>query len=224
MPDRSTNQDDAGNAALDGMPWRVVIAVILFAALFWLLMTREVPQPATHPAVGRPAPTLDLVQLIPGTPREGEEPAAEPPPGPLTLTGPPAAGAVTLLHFWGTWCPPCKLEYPELVAMAREMEAEAGFRFVTVSCGGGGAEDYDLLRDQTRRYYQSIDAGELETFADLDGQTRRSAAQELSDSIVYPTTILVSPDQRIAAVWLGYSPTGVSEMQQMIIGLLQPPR
>jgi cytochrome c biogenesis protein CcmG, thiol:disulfide interchange protein DsbE len=204
----------------DGTPWGMIIAIVLLAVAFWLFMTRQVPQPATHPAVGRQAPQLDLVQLIPETIAEGDDPAAQT-QGPLRLSGLPQAGVVTLIHFWGTWCPPCKLEYPELVEMAAALQSEPRFEFVTISCSGGQREDYADLQTQTRRYYQSIGAGELTTFADLDGETRRSASEQLSESMVYPMTILVAPDQRIAGVWMGYSPAGVDEMRQAATELLQ---
>jgi thiol-disulfide isomerase/thioredoxin len=29
-----------------------------------------------------------------------------------------------LLNFWGTWCPPCRRELPDLVAIAKEMESK----------------------------------------------------------------------------------------------------
>jgi thiol-disulfide isomerase/thioredoxin len=191
----------------------MVIACVTLAALFWLMLPVGVPQPAKHPAVGRPSPGFDLVQLIPETqPGEDVEPA--------TLVGLPDAGRVTLLHFWGTWCPPCKLEYPELIEMASGFGAEPRFRFVTVSCGGGGAEDYRSLRSQTERYYRTIEAGQLETFADLAGVTRSEVSTVLGDSMVYPTTILIGSDGRIAGVWLGYSPSGVAEMRSLIVELL----
>jgi cytochrome c biogenesis protein CcmG, thiol:disulfide interchange protein DsbE len=128
---------------------------------------------------------------------------------------------VTLLHFWGTWCPPCKLEYPELAEMVQAMQSEPRFRFVSVSCGGGGGEDFATLQEQTASYYQSIGAGDLETFADLSGQTRHAVSQQLNESVVYPTTLLIDADQRIAGVWLGYSPAGVSEMRQAAERLLR---
>jgi len=31
---------------------------------------------------------------------------------------------VTLVHFWGTWCAPCRTELPELVRFARENSSE----------------------------------------------------------------------------------------------------
>jgi thiol-disulfide isomerase/thioredoxin len=185
----------------------------MLAALFWLMLPVGVPQPANHPAVGRPSPAFDLVQLIPGA-----QPGAE--AEPATFVGLPDGGSVTLLHFWGTWCPPCKLEYPELIEMASEFGAEPRFRFVTVSCGGGGAEDYESLRSQTERYYRTIGAGQLETFVDLAGATRSEVASVLGDSMVYPTTVLIGSDGRIAGVWLGYSPSGVAEMRSLIVELL----
>ena len=32
-------------------------------------------------------------------------------------------GRITLLNFWGTWCPPCRIELPELIRVDRELHA-----------------------------------------------------------------------------------------------------
>lgn len=39
-------------------------------------------------------------------------------------------GKVTVLHFWGTWCPSCRLEMPELQRIYQEVGAASGIQFV----------------------------------------------------------------------------------------------
>ncbi len=42
---------------------------------------------------------------------------------PLKLSG--LRGKVVLLHFWGSWCPPCRREMPELQQLQRTLEKTA---------------------------------------------------------------------------------------------------
>jgi len=39
-------------------------------------------------------------------------------------------GKVTVLHFWGTWCPSCRLEMPELQRLYQELGDASGIQFV----------------------------------------------------------------------------------------------
>jgi thiol-disulfide isomerase/thioredoxin len=39
-------------------------------------------------------------------------------------------GQVVVLHFWGSWCPPCKREMPELAGFIRANRQTRGTRFV----------------------------------------------------------------------------------------------
>ncbi|TAL70932.1 MAG: TlpA family protein disulfide reductase [Bacteroidetes bacterium] len=50
-------------------------------------------------------------------------------------------GKVVLLNFWGTWCPPCRREIPDLVEVSKDM-ANKDFILIGVATGerGGSLE------------------------------------------------------------------------------------
>jgi thiol-disulfide isomerase/thioredoxin len=63
------------------------------------------------------------------------------PPGPLLVrsrTGAPRdlaarTGKGFILHFWATWCPPCREEMPALVKFFRDTKGDRNVEFLAVS-------------------------------------------------------------------------------------------
>lgn len=158
------------------------------------------------PAIGKTAPRLNLVRLT-------DQPLLDP-------VESVAEGKVTLIHFWGTWCGPCRMEYPHLSEMVEQFEARPDFLFVSISCEGDRYETFDGLRQKTDDYFAS-EGIEGFAFADARGVTRRSVAERLErNSMFYPTSILVGPDGKIAGVWEGYTPGSVDQIESQIKRLL----
>ncbi|MFK8111284.1 MAG: TlpA family protein disulfide reductase [Rubripirellula sp.] len=163
------------------------------------------------PASGKPAPQIDLVRLTSGSDFDHLNQ--------LSL------GDVTLVHFWGTWCGPCKMEYPHLADMVDRLNGESSFRFVSVSCEYGAEETFESLRHKTSEYFAAESIQGI-AYCDPRSVTRRSVAQRLGrNAMYYPTSVLIGKDGRIAAVWEGYSESSVSEIESAVHRLLkQPPQ
>ena len=158
--------------------------------------------PAAHPAVGRVVGDLPLVSLV--------EPARPAP----TFTG-----KVTLLNFWGTWCPPCRRELPGMARIAGRLADEPAFQLVAVSCGGGGADDITELTETTLAYLAEQRV-ELDPWGDPDGRARLIFAESFGFG-AYPTTYLVGPDARVRAVWIGYRSRDEADMARAVVAALK---
>lgn len=159
------------------------------------------------PALGKAAPEVDLVPLTDSDCS-------------LTAIDQVELGKVTLLHFWGTWCGPCRMGYPDLADMANEHMSSDRFQFIPVSCEQHEGESFDNLKQQTVDYFE---AAQVRSFAYCDPRsvTRLSVAKRLeSDSMFFPTTVLIASDGSIAGVWEGFSKGGVTEMHNAITDLL----
>ena len=146
--------------------------------------------------VGKSVPKISLVSLD-----TGDES--------LTLSG-----KITLLNFWGTWCPPCRQELPGLARLASRLTNEPRFQLIAVSCGGGNRDDLDQLRSETEAFLASTRIA-LSPRADPTGDTRLRFTKAFGFR-AYPTTYLIGSDQKILAIWTGYSPSVETQIAQSV--------
>jgi len=89
---------------------------------FLLLILLDAPAWAGDPKEGSPAPRATATTLS-GT----------------TLGTEALRGKVVMLHFWATWCPPCREEMPVLEKFYQEHHEE-GFEIIAVSLDEAGDE------------------------------------------------------------------------------------
>ena len=161
----------------------------------------------THPAVGRTVGNLPLTLLA--------DPSRRPPT---------FAGHVTLLNFWGTWCPPCRRELPGLVRLADRLRNEPAFQLVAISCGGRAPEDMAALTESTNAFLREAvspaQRSAIEPWADPDGRTRMIFSASFGFE-AFPTTYLIGPDAKVRQVWVGYRSRDEADIARAIVAALK---
>ena len=183
----------------------ILIGLVCTAFLMMLLVAERGSDSTSTPhhlAIGKPAPELDLVEL-------GDTTAVHHPEFQFE-------NRVTLIHFWGTWCPPCRAEYPHLAELTNKLTPLEPFQFIPISCEGGSRETFESLWEKTSAFFekQSIKSP---AYADPRGVTRTSLADRLGQSNLYfPTSVLIGPDGKIAGVWEGYTESGIHEIAALV--------
>ncbi len=184
----------------------VLLGILGLVAVVLILMTLwPAPPLVSHPAVGN---RLSILELKPLT---GDA-------APVTLDD--LKGKVVLVDFWGTWCPPCRAELPDIAEVADKFASQPGFRFLPISCGRDGSEDIEELRGPTEETLQQLGL-HLATYCD-PAFTTRKAFDKVGRFEGYPTTFVMDRTGVIRYVWVGYYPQVSQQVESGIRELLGP--
>jgi len=145
---------------------------------------------------GTPAPSFALPDV------DGDVTALDFDPGP---------GHWTFVHFWASWCGPCRREMPALQRLSEAM-ADTSLQMVLVNT----AEDEDTIWT-----FLAAVAPELETLMDSTGEVT-----EAWQPRGLPATYLVDPEGRIRYQALGGRPWDEPAYRRFLLDLLdrQPSR
>jgi len=196
-----TPNDDRLTSRSEWSNWTVMALLVLcFFAIYYLVpkFRKEVP------VEGMPQLELQLEPLI-GVQQPVES-------GDLT-------GRVVLLNFWGTWCPPCRREFPHLAAIHEKFSDQKAFRMLSVSCGPpDGPEDLASLRRDTELFLQQMEV-EMPIYADPNLVSRKAVDAQIGFQ-GYPTTLIIGRQGKIRGTFVGFNAGDETKMEAMIDKLL----
>jgi cytochrome c biogenesis protein CcmG, thiol:disulfide interchange protein DsbE len=127
-----------------------------------------------------------------------------------------SGGKPVLLHCWGPWCPPCLLELPEMIALEKKFRDSNSVHFVYVSYSASGEESIQEHANTTEAVIQKHFA-DTPIYHDPNHAAVSAIIRStrMSD-FVFPTTLLLDKNGIIRAIWEGYAPESVEEMEQLI--------
>ncbi len=184
-----------------GLTWLIRAGLFMLIGMMILIYIGR----DTSTIVNSPMPELDLTPLH----------LADSKP-----TNESLKGKVVVYHFWGTWCPPCRIEYPEFHEVYVGYRDNKNVEFISVSCEAG-SEPLDSLKSSTIEYLEQINAP-MPVYADPAVFTRAKVTQMLSaGGFVYPCTLLVDQKGVVRYLWRGYSENGMSQLKSRIDALLK---
>jgi cytochrome c-type biogenesis protein len=159
-----------------------------------------------QPGLGQKLPALALEPLT------GDGKAA-------TLEG--LAGKVVVVNLWGTWCPPCRVEFPHLVELGKEFSEHPDFRIFLVSCAPGRQEDPVELKEETEAFL-SESKYQVSIFSDPEFATR-DAFHRVAMLRGFPTTFVLDREGVIRGIWNGFHPKVPQEIRKLVLRLVSAP-
>lgn len=133
--------------------------------------------------------------------------SSSPPPEPVGIV--PAAdftledyrGKVVLLNFWATWCPPCRVEIPDLVRLHQDFDAE---KVVVIGVSLDNRGTPEQVRTQLKRAINQFGIGYTIVLDDAFELNRRFGGFG-----GIPTTFLIDQQGKILKTYQGPRPYDV---------------
>lgn len=166
----------------------VVVLVVTAAVVVWALTGGDGTDSAAASGsrIGRKAPDFALPDPYGGTTKLSDY-----------------RGQVVLVNFWATWCPPCRVEMPELEQLYQKHK-DAGL----VVIGVDQAESAEAVKEYVKDKFSWPFA------LDQTGETS-------GDYGVYgiPMTFLIDRDGKIVYVWDGAVTSAVVEQELAKLGI-----
>ncbi len=95
-------------------------------------------------------------------------------------------GQVVLVNFWATWCPPCRMETPELVSLKSDLAAQP-FEIVGINMDDDTSKVAPFLKQYSINYPVLLPGSAL-PFGEVDA---------------LPTSILIDRQGRVARRYVG---------------------
>ena len=114
-------------------------------------------------------------------------------------------GRVRYIDFWASWCPPCRVSVPEIVALQEEL---GGSRFEVIAINVD--ERIDDALNFLERYPVNYDV-----LSDPRGDTASAYALR-----GMPTSFVVDPQGRVTLVHVGFRPGDMKAIRAHIVELL----
>ncbi len=169
---------------------RVYLPIILLLSFAVNVRADIVPSPGVLTLTPQPAPALSLTDLDGHAYNLKQD-----------------RGHWVFVHFWASWCGPCRRELPTLQAMWQEMQSE-GLRLVVINT----AEDEDTVFS-----FLSSTAPALHPYMDRDG-----LVTEAWKPRGLPATFLVDPQGQVRYQALGGRDWHEKEYMEFLRRLTQP--
>lgn len=111
-------------------------------------------------------------------------------------------GKLVLVHFWATWCAPCRKEMPSLERLSRKLDPE---RFVLL--GVSVDEDANLVKEFKIKYG-------IKFAAYIDQDMRLARGQ--FGATAFPETFIIGRDGRLVRHMLGEHEWDTPAMMQVL--------
>lgn len=159
-------------------------------ALVMALALVAVAAPALVPVPGDPAPELKGILLADGSRKQFHFDEHE----------------LTIVNFWGTWCPPCRDELPRLEALRRDLGEDA-VQVVGVMVDSISREEADAFLEEMGVTFPNLrsNVGLLRSWGGIT---------------LFPTTYLVGKDGAIVRRYVGATAEQIDGLEADVRNLM----